>query len=93
MYLPREIIFQILLYSGNFVLSDVLKRDLKHFVCTFEIYRSLTSTGPKSQFARAGPLDRARMIYRCPENMCISYVQEYPSFRLYEWKYLTTLDE
>jgi hypothetical protein len=87
-YLPREIISRILLYSGNLVLSDQLKQDLKNFVDMFGIYRSLTRTGSKHVFAQLTPLDRARMIYHCPENTCISYVQEYPSFRIYEWKNL-----
>lgn len=86
--LPDEIKMQIFLFVGN--PNPKLMHDIKNFVRLYEIYSSLKQIHHPSFafFSRLQPLERCHLIVSSEENFCRSYVQEYPSFRIYEMEHL-----
>lgn len=87
--LPYEINHLIFLYSGNW--NQDLIKDISNFSTFFGIYKSLKPNPDLRMFAKKSFQQRLQCIYCCPENMVISYVQDYESFRLYEFSFLRKL--
>jgi hypothetical protein len=89
-FLPYEITLLIFMYSGNCWNQDLIK-DIKNFGVFFGIYKSLKPNPDMQMFAKKSFHQRLQCIYQCPENLVISYVQDYESFRLYEFSFLRKL--
>ena len=100
--LPYEISLQIILFLGWYQ-HPCLKQDLLHCIRLLEIFTSLydhnktqmrqylKSRNIISAFAKLSRLQRVCLIYNAPKNYLISYVQEYPSFMLYEMETLRNI--
>lgn len=86
---PYEIIHLIFMFSGNWN-QDLLK-DITNFGIFFGIYKSLKPNPDMRMFAKKTFQQRLQCVYQCPGNMVISYVQDYESFRLYEFNFLRKL--
>ena len=87
--LPYELNHLIFLYSGNW--NQDLMKDIFNFGTFFGIYKSLKINPDLRMFAKKSFHQRLQSIYCCPENLVMSYVQDYESFRLYEFSFLRKL--
>ena len=100
--LPYEISMRIFLFAG-WKHSLLLKKELQHCPVFIEIFQRLYDYKSREMrqylqseqiigtFARFTSFQRIHSVYNSPKNYVISYVQEYPSFMLYEIKSLQAI--
>jgi len=86
--LPYELLSKIFLFVGN--PFQPLLHDIRNFSSLYSIYNSLNENSNVMfrTFVRLKAWQRAKLIYESKGNSFISFVQEYPSFKIYEMSYL-----
>lgn len=100
--LPDDLSLKIFLFAG-WRHPDALKRDIHHFCTCLSILTGLYDKNKQllrqylrseciiKKIAKLSHFHRILYIYNSPKNYFISYVQEYPSFMLYDIKQLHSI--